>query len=324
MLLAAGCPGKDDSGDAGEWTFVAEELDAALLSITGSGSDDVWAVGADAGSGPLVVHWDGSGWVTEDTQTTGDLWWVHLDGSDAAWMAGAGGRVIRHDRGAGTFTEEVLDADETLFGIWSGGDGTAWAVGGDLTVGAGGARLWRLDGTWSLQTLPAALSDTLALYKVWGAADDDVWFCGTDGAMIHWNGAALEAVDAGTTRTLFTVNGTGTDTAYAVGGFGNGALVEWNGSAWSDASPFQAPQLNGVASRGSDAVAVGRTGGVWWRGSDGWTEDPRGPATDLDFHGAWLDPAGDVWAVGGSISSEPLDRGLMVYGGESPPGELPQ
>src|SRR5690606_23448620 len=112
-----------------------------------------------------------------------------------------------------------------------------------------GAALWRHDAQgWSQVEVPEGASSTL-LYKVWGASADDVWVCGDGGVLLHYDGEAWSQVTSPTTRTLFTVSGTA-DQAFAVGGFGDAAVLRWDGASWVDESPFQAPQLSGVTARG--------------------------------------------------------------------------
>ena len=54
LLLA--CPGSEPEPQDETWEVVHRDLAGALLSVWGSSSTDVWAVGADAldGSGPTV------------------------------------------------------------------------------------------------------------------------------------------------------------------------------------------------------------------------------------------------------------------------------
>src|SRR5690349_11756888 len=59
-----------------EWQEVFSDLDGALFSIWGTGPDDVWVVGADAGAGPAVLHYDGSAWTSLDSGQSANLWWV--------------------------------------------------------------------------------------------------------------------------------------------------------------------------------------------------------------------------------------------------------
>lgn len=318
VFLALGaCSGdKPDTGDTPEsWTLLAEDHPSAFLSIWGSGPEDVWTVGADAGSGPAVAHFDGSAWAMLDTGTTGDLWWVASTSADTLWMGGADGRVLRHDVSAGTFEESVLDAAITVFGVWGAADDDVWAVGGDITQGADAAQVWHYDGhAWTRATIPAEAAGAVAIYKVWGRSASDVYAVGTGGVGLHWDGAAWTDVPTGTDRNLFTVHGTASE-EIAVGGQFSGTIVAGSGT-WTDQTPEMAPQLNGVYAAGpAGPVAVGTGGSVYTRGDAGWAADPRGPVTAYDLHAVWVDAEGGIWTVGGKLSSFPLDRGIVAYGG---------
>jgi hypothetical protein len=172
--------------------------------------------------------------------------------------------------------------------------------------------------------LPAEASSVLAMYKVWGAGEDDVWVVGADGVSIHWDGAQWESVDNPAQQILFTVHGSSGDDVYAVGGFTQGTIIHYDGTQWVDQSPLFASQLNGVFySECTGPMVVGRRGEVWGSSSTEWTGDPRGSATPLDYHGIWVDEEGGVWAVGGAISAHPLDQGVLVYGGTQTLPDIP-
>jgi hypothetical protein len=315
VALLAACSGPPDDTGAGAWTFLGEDQPGALLSITGTSADDVWVVGADAGSGPAAYHFDGVAWTAIDTGSTGNLWWVASAGADTVWMAGADGRVLRHSRASGATVADVLDPAITVFGVWASGDDDAWAVGGNIEVASDGSQVWHWDGTaWTRAEIPADAAASRAIYKVWGRSATDVWAVGTDGVGLHWDGAAWSTVATGTTRSLFTVHGT--DVAvWAVGGFASATVVTSTGGAWSDETPELAPQFNGINASGPVPVAVGTQGAVYVRGSDGWAADPRGSVTAYDLHAVWSDPDGGIWTVGGKLSSFPLDHGVLAYGG---------
>lgn len=327
VLLLAGCSA--DAGDTGDppgvggWTLLAEDQPAALLSVAGTALDDVWVVGADAGAGPTVLFFDGEAWTPVDTGTRGDLWWVAADArSDTVWMSGAEGRVLQHNRSTGQSVKHVLDPAMTVFGVWAATDTDVWAVGGDIEASSDAGQVWHWDGAaWAPAGIPPDAAAALAIYKVWGRSSTDVYAVGTGGVGLHWDGAAWTSVATGTTRNLFTVHGT--DVAvWAVGGFGTGTVVAdsgGSGGAWADEAPSLAPQLNGVSASGPVPVAVGIQGAVYTRGSDGWAPDPRGAVTAYDLHSVWGDPAGGIWAVGGKLSSFPLDHGILAYGGDAPP-----
>lgn len=307
----------DPAGDPTVWNVVAEELGGALLSVTGTSAEDVWAAGADDGQGPFVLHYDGETWTREATGTTGDLWWAWMPpGGARPWISGDHGRVLR-PTGAG-WEEMVVDAEITLFGLWGPAEDDLWTVGGNVAT-ASGARMYHWDGSaWSRVELPDDADAETALYKVWGTGTDAVWACGTGGLMLRWDGASWTRVPSGTDRTLLTLSGTGDDAIWAVGGIGNASIVHWDGATWADESPGFAREMNGVNARDGHVAAVGRAGEVWLRGEDQtWTQDARGRGTFLDLHAGWIDPDGGLWTVGGSIATLPLVRGVLLYGGSA-------
>jgi hypothetical protein len=297
--------------------MVGEGLDAGFLSVSGTSSSDVYVVGADPGDGPWLLHYDGADWNKVETGSSGDLWWVWASQGDSVWLCGDGGRVLHYTPSTGDFTEEIVGGDNlTFFGIWGTADDDVWTVGGDVGVASDAAALYHFDGTaWSEVLMPDAAESQFAMYKIWGSASDDVWVVGANGIVVRWDGSAWTDMESPTTRTLFTINGDGDD-VYAVGGFGTGTIVHWDGSSWMDQSPSISGQFNGVFVGAGGPVAVGVSGGIWWEDGGEWVADARGPASFLDFHGAWQDENGDVWAVGGSISSLPLNQGMVAYGGE--------
>lgn len=205
LILSTACPGPPDSDRApaaSGWVAVAQGLEPALLDVAGTAVTDVWACGA-AGT---LLHHDGA-W-TQIPAGEGDLWWLAVDGA-GAWVAGAGGRVLRVE--GGEVEEEVLDESVTLYGIAAFGE-ELWAVGGNPDLVADGAVAFhRVDGAWSRAELPAEIATSYALYKVWGPAPDDVWAVGADGAAMHWDGQAWEARLSELGGPLFTVHGDGSE-----------------------------------------------------------------------------------------------------------------
>src|ERR1700712_2288600 len=75
------------------WELLASELPSALLSVSGKSAKDIFAVGADKGHGPFVLHFTGKKWAELHTGTSGDLWWVQAFADGRALMAGANGTV---------------------------------------------------------------------------------------------------------------------------------------------------------------------------------------------------------------------------------------
>lgn len=296
--------------------FVFEDLNAAILSISGTTANNVYAVGGDPAEddlGPYVLHYDGTNWRRLQTGVTGALWWISVEpiGGDF-WMAGENGNILRHDAAADDFEDFATPGTETIFGIWGAGGDDIWAVGGDLEAASGGV-IWHYDGAaWTTRDLTAVNAGGVpTLYKVWGRDADDVFAVGSEGTILHFNGTNWSAVDNESARTLFTISGDGSR-AFAVGGFGDAAVVEQDGDSFADNSPDGALQLNGVFVRGEQAVAVGNEVTVAYRGDTAWEIQNTGLDSIRDFHATWIDPDGGIWAVGGNLGAS-LNHGVIAY-----------
>jgi hypothetical protein len=339
LLAHAGCgddgggvdAGRDDAGGAGApWMLVFQDLDAALISIAGTSSSDVWAVGADTrdGDGPLALHYDGGNWTREITGVEEDLWWVHVAGERSVYMGGTGGAIVHWDGDA--FERMDTPASGIVFGIWGAAEDELWAVGGEPDIAPG--FVWRYDGrAWSDMTvmLPEEAQGP-SVFKVWGRSRDDVWFVGGDGLAVHWDGEAFELADSGTTRRLFTVHGPpeGNPGFVAVGGLGDAVIVEHDGTQWHNSTPDPAPfELFGVFMASEDeGYAVGAEGTVVQRSRTAWKLLDLGlePGHELfnPFHSVWVDPEGGVWTVGGNLLTATPDEGMLMHRGRAVSNEI--
>src|SRR5258708_22058435 len=76
------------------WQLLASELPSALMSVGGRSATDIYAVGADKGHGPLVMHFDGNAWKDLHTGQRGDLWWVQALPDGPVLLAGAGAKGL--------------------------------------------------------------------------------------------------------------------------------------------------------------------------------------------------------------------------------------
>lgn len=320
LLLLTACPSTDPPVEG--LALVAEELPEALLSVRATASNDVWIVGADQGEGPAVLQWDGADFIRHDSTAIADvdLWWVHPT-ADAVWLAGSGGFIGSLDRDSGAIdTVPGPDPALTFFGLWGASADDLWAVGAAIGTGDPPA-IWRnVSGDWAAVDLSAEpwMADGLSLFKVHGSAADDVWIVGSDGLIVHWDGAAFtDTAPADLDDNLLTVE-LGSEGPIVVGGLNQGLIFEWDGSDWSEVAPDLTPALNGIC-QGSATVAVGRWGGVARKGADGWALDSEA-LTLLDYHACLTTDDGAIWAVGGHISSNPLNDGLIAYEG---PSEVP-
>ena len=170
------CGGTKETGDTGSasgptYALVADGLGAALFSVWGDAENNVWAVGANDGSGPLMLHYDGGGWERIDTSSLDhDFWWVWGEG-DQLFIGGSKGHMVRYTPSTGELSDAVIaDPALTFFGVWGADTDNVWAVAGDPTNEAPGA-IFRFDGSTWVTSSEASLSDgggVRAAFKVWG------------------------------------------------------------------------------------------------------------------------------------------------------------
>ena len=296
------------------WAVVASGLDEAVTSVSGSSAADVWAVGADVGNGPLVLHFDGTAWSRVPAGTKGNLWWSHTFSNGTALFGGTRGTILLWDGRAMKRQVTPGLARQTVFGIWGATPDDVWAVG----AGTSGRRgfLWHFDGTeWSETPLPADVPvtnvETPGLFKVWGSGANDVWAVGGDGLVLHKGAAGWERRDLGRHDTLLTVGGGG-GRVYISGGGSLAALLELDGTTWQDVSPTSVGLLQGVAGSATDAWASGEHGALFERTSTGWAPVNSGLGLDIEsLHSVWVDPAGNVWAAGGNVLTT-LNKGALI------------
>ena len=325
-LAVSGC--SEQAGphsEGGSWHVLAEDQPGALFSVTGTAEDDVWVVGADRGdgAGPTLLHFDGERWELHATGVEfADLVWVHAFEAGPVYAGGTAGLMLRYD--GASFERLTTPSEQDIWGIWGATPDDLWVVGGDPNIGAG--FIWR-DRGQGLEpvALPEELPSPSAWYKVWGTERADVWFCGVDGALLHYDGSEFSEVAADTSRPLLTIHGRSDGSLItAVGGQYSATLVaSKDGAAWRDVTPREATlQMFGVYHRNQAAYAVGMQTSVLHHDGSKWVEEPTELDLAEDFHSVWIDPALGVWATGGQIVSPPFTRGALIYRGSEPPRSI--
>ena len=310
-----------------QWQLLASELPAAMLSVSGRSPNDIYAVGADKGHGPLVLHFDGKAWSEIHTGGRGDLWWVQALRNGPVLMAGTSATVLRYD---GRHFDRMPTPGlgrQTVYGVWGTDGGNFYAVGS--AAGRNGF-IWHYhDGGFESETVPLDVprmssGETPGFFKVWGQGAD-VWVVGAGGAILHRTGRSpFRVVPTSTKDTLFTVHGVG-DRVIAVGGAGNGVLLDADNGVFRDASPPGVGLLQGVFATDRGDWASGERGAIYTRArSSGaaFAAVDHGlalPATS-SLHSIFVDDTGGVWFAGGNVLSPALDGGMLVhYGSAVPP-----
>ncbi len=148
------------------------------------------------------------------------------------------------------------------------------------------------------------------LSAAWGSDDDDVWFVGKGGRVLHWNGETLSPRDVGTKQDLLGVWGRSRTEAYIVG---DGLILRWDGNAWTNEAPDGTGILRAIhiPSDGSTVLAAGDGGTVLRRDDTGkWKAEET--ASKLNIQAIWANNASQVWAVGDQGRALRLSGGLWA------------
>ncbi len=302
-------PSGNDAGASAEpkWRTVIDDLEGAVLAVWGTSARDVWAVGGPLGNvgfGALVLRFDGTRWRRSTPPTAGETksyWWVHGTSSSDVWLVGEKGRITHWD--GATYREDESGTTATLFGAWAAGPNDVWAVGGtpDQPNAPNDVILHWDGGSWKPEAMPE--TKKVAFFKVWGSSADDVYVVGEAGVVWHrTNGVWRREAENIATARLVTVAGCSANEVYAVGGRD---LLMSDGSTWSRAAidgSLLVNELNGVSCDGGRVVVVGG-GSLKLRRVNGgaWVSD-FGSSPFTDLHGAWADPSGAFWGVGGNFT----------------------
>ena len=305
LVALTGCP--DDEVCEPGWTSLSASLPGAALSVRGTAADDVWLVGGGVGlGGAMVRHWDGAAWTTIDVSAAfGDrtAWWVWPEARGVAWIAGERGAIARID--GTTVVDHSRPTTATLFGVWGSGPDDVWFVGGVPN----GRRdddddlVWRWDGA-AVSPVAGVPSRGATMFKIWGAATDDLWISGEGGTMLRWDGAAFvdHSRELATASSVLTVDGCGPDDVWAVAGQ---IVYRWDGATWARRPEIMLGSASGGVGCGRDRVLVVGNAGLKAsldRATGAWTDERLAPPTSTDLHGAWIDPVGRAWAVGGNYN----------------------
>jgi hypothetical protein len=322
---------------------VDHPLPGALLGVGGAG-DDVWFVGG--GESGTVFHLDLRAMRPEVIPAGPRLWWVAATGEPGGAVAGGeGGRILRRVAGAwvadavvvgdgGPEEAELIDK-AVIWGTFVVAPGDWWAVGGSVRRGGPKGLVLRSSGDGHWRRVRDAALPELNLYKVWGAAADDLWIVGEGRVVLHFDGARFTRHDVGERDLLFTVHGampsTSDDAAPVAVGTGSegGLLFRYDPAAarWRDVAPAGTPNLNGVFVRPDGLVTVvGERGAVLlgdragrWHRLDLIAADAIGART---LHAVYQSPDGTTWAVGGDLTAG-TDGLILTTRPTDPPLEMP-
>jgi hypothetical protein len=218
--------------DGALWNIATPSLVHRTQAIWGTGTANIWAVGASNAPGS-IWHYDGAQWA-EDRSDLPGVNAVWGSAPDDVWAVGfpeGGGESIQHYDGT-LWSDVSTGLTLGLFGIWGSGRTDVWAVG---SAGA----ISHFDGSQWTDATPTPTRFFLS--DVWGSDPDNVWAAGGGGStgnetgFQHYDGMQWNEVAAGTVGVLRGVWGSGPDEVFAVGD--QGLIMEFDGANWTTVTP---------------------------------------------------------------------------------------
>ncbi|NOZ02378.1 MAG: hypothetical protein GXP54_10880, partial [Deltaproteobacteria bacterium] len=259
-----------------------------LFGVSGTGPDNVFAVGADG----AIIHFDGKTWKPMGVWGLTAFYGVCDDPDTGLWAVGSGGTVVRMNQGVfeqvpSGVTNDLHACERGMLAVGAGGvavqgsgsgvislgavafpdlegvsslsDGHAWAVGADGTV------VEFVDGKSST----FVVGDGVDLHAVYAAGPKTVWAVGEGGTVVRFNGKVWVSSKTGADQPLFGVHGTSSGRVTAVGAAGieatrqDGEWVVGNTQAGSDLFAIRYTSEDEAWIVGANGVIVHLEGDVY-------------------------------------------------------------
>lgn len=202
----------------------------------------------------------------------------------AAWLVGAGGKVLFFDGSA--FTEQASGVTSDLASVSFIDGNNGWAVG------KGGTIIYFNGIEWTAQTS----GTTNDLTGVVFTDLDHGWAVGKSGIILHYTGGAW-STQYTAPRDLYSVSFIDASNGWAAGK--GGLIVHYNGTSWTEEAAGLTPRdLFAVgAVDASNAFAMGKSGIVLQFSNNAWSVYPVS-LTTKDILGMVIKDGIQGWAVG--------------------------
>jgi hypothetical protein len=298
-VYAAGQDGTILHYDGSEWAKVETGLDPlAGIGLNGAWGEDghLYLVG-DKGT---VLHLAGSEWKKEESLSTYNLHSIWGESLLDIHVGAAGGTMLRKI-GGGWSSEQVTLGSASLYAV-HGLDTNHLFAGGTK-----GVLVIHKGAKWEPKSSNDAYERTVRV--AWAFAEDDVWFAGEDGVLIHSeNDKWMTFAATGPyykNHSFYAMWGEAgsPNRAWAVGE--KGAILHYDGTEWKDQASAPQEDITDVAGDAwTDAVAVGGDGlmmrfdGTGWVGLDRVTDKPLAAVTRWKEGYLAVGKAGTVLGIG--------------------------
>lgn len=288
FAVAAGSAGTTLHWDGQAWARVSNPSGTTqtLPGVQVFSSGNAWVAGG-GGSGygdqKFILHWDGSTWAK----------WSPLPGNtiyiagNMSFVSPSLGYAVTYYTGSYPIKGELLR--------WNGTD---WSLIYTDTIRYNGVSALGLDNVWVI-----GIDGTESSIRHWNGSywstvytsfsmaylrgiamrtAQDGWMVGDHGLAARWNGSDWIQTDTGlgSTVTLFQVQSSGADEAWAVGS--GGTLLHWQEGAWTPVSSPTTRDLYALDfSSSTNGWAVGSGGTILHYDGSAWTLVASPVRTDL-------------------------------------------
>ncbi|MBM4372227.1 MAG: hypothetical protein FJ098_11265, partial [Deltaproteobacteria bacterium] len=185
-----------------------------------------------------------------------------------------------------------------LHGVWAFAEDNVWLAGG-------GGVIIRYEGSkWNLADVAGPYykeKDWRGLWgRVTGGGGAELWTCGVDGAMLHYDGKDWKDAPSWPENDVHDVAGRQDGVAVAAGE--RGFLARWDGTRWITLASGTDQDLYGVTFLGDTALVVGDDGIMLEVDGDGVSPVETGLAGDLRAVCRGSDDALRVCGAGGLMA----------------------
>ncbi|RLD59325.1 MAG: hypothetical protein DRJ05_06570 [Bacteroidetes bacterium] len=220
-----------------------------------------WIVGKQG----LIMHYDGSNWVSHDLSEDVDFNDVFFINESSGYAVGDGKMAYHYD---GTGWSQIdIGLGSNYYGVSFADENTGWIVGknGDI--------LKYDNGDWSKET-----SFPKDLNSIFTINDTDVWACGKSKTIVHFDGNEWTKEDVGS-KDYSDIYFADENNGFVVGK--SGSIFHFDGTSWEEQTSGTTKDLFGVAFAGDDGCAVGASGVILKYNSGAWEIDDSGIAYKL-------------------------------------------
>lgn len=306
-----------------------------LRAISGSGPDDIWAVG----DGGIIRRYNGTEWELVPSPTSDALFAIDVASPSDVTVAAGAGALWHYDGSqwslsmtASGSSVAALWRDKATNRLWAAGEnGTMTADNVALTSqparvaatalhGTSATNIWhgglfntasRWTGTWSTRLL----SDFPR--GVWALTTGDAFFAGSG----LWRCSTASCVDQNvSTSPLYGMWGTGDADVWAVGR--DGSFQHWNGTTWLTATPPDAMTYLAIwGSAATDIWAVGLDGAIAHYDGATWTSTGNTTPLTTRGNGLWVGDDNDRWFIDDITLVH--DDGTAIATAQLPSGATP-